>query len=196
MDVVDRVPWVRYGGDDIEAVVAMMLNREHPNSVRIAPSQGDGGVDILDRGAGPNAGDVVYQVKGFAERVALTPSDKSKIAGSLKKLLDPEKGDPRWAHLNVTEWRLVMPLDATPEDFTWLEEKAAPYGVKIVWDGLTLVDQLAAKYGDVIDYYLHGGKSAIEAAYREAMALMSLGYATEDSALTGGSPCPKRSSYW
>jgi hypothetical protein len=47
--MVGRVEWRRYEGDDVEAVVAMMLNREHPNSVRITPSQGDGGVDILDR---------------------------------------------------------------------------------------------------------------------------------------------------
>ena len=51
--------------------------------------------------------------------------------------------------------------------------------MKVVWNGLTLVDQLAAKYADVIDYYLHDGKSAIQEAYREAMTLMSLGNAGE-----------------
>lgn len=177
MGVVDRVPWVRYHGDDIEAVVAMMVNREHPDSVRIAPSQGDGGVDILDRGAGSDGGDVVYQVKGFAERKELTAPDKAKIVGSMKRVLDPATGDPRWSNLNVTKWRLVMPLDSTPEDFTWLEQQAEPYNVKVVWDGLTVIDQLAAKYGDVIDYYLHSGKSAIQSAYKEAMALISLGNA-------------------
>ncbi|MGJ9412341.1 hypothetical protein ACHAAC_06490 [Aeromicrobium sp. CF4.19] len=182
--MVDRVPWVRYDGDDIEAVVAMMLNRENPRSVRIAPSQGDGGVDILERGGASDGGDVVWQVKRFAERDKLTSADKAKIAASLKKLLDPDKRDPRWERLNVTEWHLVMPLDSTPEDVTWLEDQAADCGVKVIWDGLAVVDQLAAKYGDVIDYYLHGGKSAIEEAYREAMALMSLGSATADSELT------------
>ena len=55
----------------------------------------------------------MYQVKGFAERTELTSSDKSKIASSLKKLLDQDHGDSRWEHLNVTEWHLVMPLDPT-----------------------------------------------------------------------------------
>lgn len=174
MTVVERVPWVRYDGDDIEAVVAMMLNRERPNSVRIAASQGDGGVDILDRRAGPDGGDVVYQVKRFAERKDLTASDKAKIADSLKKILDPQVGDPRWSNLNVTQTRLVMPLDSTPEDHAWLEQQVKPYKVEAVWDGLTVVDQLAATYGDLIDYYLHGGKSATQTAYKEAMALMSL----------------------
>jgi HJR/Mrr/RecB family endonuclease len=60
-----RVEWTRYEGDDIEAVVAMFINREHPNSTRITPSVGDGGVDILHRGAAGGK-DVVYQVKKFA----------------------------------------------------------------------------------------------------------------------------------
>jgi len=51
--------------------------------------------------------------------------------------------------------------------------------VKVVWDGLTAVDQLAAKYTDVIDYYLHDGKSAIREAYRDGMTLMSLSSAGE-----------------
>lgn len=182
--MVDRVPWVRYDGDDIEAVVAMMVNREHPDSVRIAASQGDGGVDIVDRGAAPDGGDVVYQIKGFAERKALTASDKAKILDSMKTALDPEAGDPRWSNLHVTQWRLVIPLDPTPEDFVWLERQAESLNVKVVWDGLTVVDQLAAKYGDVIDYYLHGGKSAIQTAYKEAMALMSLSSATNQGAAT------------
>jgi len=172
-----RVEWGRYEGDDVEAVVAMMLNREHPDSVRITPSQGDGGVDILDRGAADDGGDVVYQVKRYAS--SLNSSQKGKVAKSAKRLLDPDEGDPRWKDLNVTVWRLVTPWDPTPEAVTWLQDTVAPYGVKVVWDGLTLVDQLAAKYTDVVDYYLHDGKSAIQEAYREAMTLMSLGNAGE-----------------
>ena len=47
--------------------------------------------------------------------------------------------------------------------------------VKVVWQGLTHVEQLAAKYGDCVDYYLLDGKSAIQEAYRDAMALVSPG---------------------
>jgi hypothetical protein len=174
--VVGRVEWRRYEGNDIEAVVAMMLNREHPDSVQITPSQGDGGVDILDRGAADD-GDVVYQVKRYS--APLNAGQKGKIVRSAKRLLDSDAGDPRWKDLNVAVWRLVTPWNPTPEAETWLQESVGPYGVKVVWDGLTLIDQLAAKYPDVIDYYLHGGRSTIKAAYAEAMTLMSLSTAGE-----------------
>jgi hypothetical protein len=170
--MVGRIDWGRYDGGDVEAVIAMMINREHPNSERITPSVGDGGIDILDRAAADGGGDVVYQVKRYAG--PLTSGQKSKVKKSAERLLDEEDGDPRWRDLNVTVWRLVTPWDPSPEAEKWLQDTVSPYGVKVVWDGLTLVDQLSAKYTDVIDYYLHDGKSAIQDAYREAMALMSL----------------------
>lgn len=167
-----RVEWSRLEGDDVEAVVAMMLNREHPNSMRVTPSRGDGGVDILDRGAGPGGRDVVYQVKRHA--TPLNAGQKTKTKKSLTRLLDPVKRDKRWGSLDVCEWRLVMPWDPSPEADKWLQELGSSLDVKVHWDGLTVVDQLAAKYPDVIDYYLHGGRSAVEDAYRQAMTLMSL----------------------
>ncbi|MDF9878820.1 hypothetical protein [Cellulosimicrobium cellulans] len=48
---MSRVEWTRLEGNDVEAVVSMFVNRERPRSVQITPSQGDGGVDILDRNA-------------------------------------------------------------------------------------------------------------------------------------------------
>jgi hypothetical protein len=39
----------------------LLVNRERPNSVRITPSRGDGGVDILDLKAGPGGSDVVIR---------------------------------------------------------------------------------------------------------------------------------------
>lgn len=169
----DRVSWDRYGADDVEAVVAMLINREHPNSVRITPSRGDGGVDILDRGAAKDGGDVVYQVKRYT--APLDDKQKGEVKASLARLLDPKTGDPRWRSLNVTEWRLVTPWDPTPEAFTRLHGAALPYAVTAHWDGLTTVEQLAAKYADVIDYYLFGGRTRVQDAYTQAMALMALG---------------------
>jgi hypothetical protein len=51
-----RVEWTRLEGNDVEAVVAMFINREHPRSTRITPSKGDGGIDILDRDANDSNG--------------------------------------------------------------------------------------------------------------------------------------------
>lgn len=155
-----RIPWSQYSGDDIEAVIAMMINRDHPDSVRIRPSQGDGGIDILDRGKGPEGGDIVYQVKKFSS--SLSSSQKSQIRQSAKILLDPKNQDPRWGWINVTQWRLVVPVDPTPEDLDWFEnDLLSEYKISSAWDGLTFIEQLSAKYGDVIDYYLRDGKNSV-----------------------------------
>ena len=99
-----RLAWERYEGNDVEAVVAMLVNLERPNSVRITPSRGDGGVDILERGASENGGDVVYQVKRYTQPLAA--SQRDNVEESWTRL----KTDPRWAALDVREWQ--APRDA------------------------------------------------------------------------------------
>ncbi|GAB3428384.1 restriction endonuclease [Flindersiella endophytica] len=162
---VARIEWTRLDGSDVEAVVAMFVNREHPNSVRITPSRGDGGVDILDRGAGPNGTDVIYQVKRYTE--PLEAREKAAVEGSLMRL----KEDARWARLNVLEWHLVTPWDPTPEAENWLHDFGSEHDLRAVWNGLTHVEQLASKYMDVVDYYLHGGSTKIQDAYNAVAAL-------------------------
>lgn len=143
----------------------MFVNREHPRSVRITPSIGDGGVDIVDAGTGPEDADDVYQVKKYTE--PLTSRQKSEVEGSLKTLAS----DERWTDLHLGTWYLVTPWDPTPEAYNWFKKLAVKYEVTAVWHGLTYVEQLAAKYPDVVDYYLHGGANRIEAAYQAVMAL-------------------------
>lgn len=82
-----RIAWERYEGNDIEAVVAMLVNREFPSTVRVTPSKGDGGVDILDRRAAANGGDVVYQVKRHTK--PLTTGQQSKV-----EVVDPAAVGP------------------------------------------------------------------------------------------------------
>lgn len=155
-----RVEWTRLDGADVEAVVAMFVNREHPNSTRITPSKGDGGVDILDRGAGPGGSDVVYQVKRYTEPLGST--EKGAVEKSLQTLMK----DPRWAGLKVEEWHLVLPWDPSPEADKWLQDFGTEQGVKAIWNGLAHVEAQATKYPEVIDYYLHGGRSRMEEAYK------------------------------
>ena len=166
--MVTRVEWTRLDGGDVEAVVAMFVNREHVNSVRITPSKGDGGVDILDRKAGPDGGDAVYQVKRYTG--PLSARQKAEVEKSLQTLVR----DPRWSGLNVTVWYLVTPWDPTPEAETWLHGLAGAHGFIPVWRGLTHVEQLAARYPDVVDYYLHGGCGRIEEAYQAVTALFAV----------------------
>lgn len=174
---MSRVEWTRLEGNDVEAVVAMFINREQPTSTRINPSIGDGGVDILDRGVGEGGSDVVYQVKRHA--APLSAGAKTEVEKGLKRLMGPRaakdkiKRDVRWLNLDVRTWNLVTPWDPTPEAVAWLHGLGETYGVKAAWKGLTYVEQLAAKYPDVVDYYLHGGRARIEGLYKELVALLS-----------------------
>ena len=166
------VEWTRLEGGQVEAVVAMFVNRAQPNSVRITPSRGDGGVDILDSGTGPDGSDVVYQVKRYTDK--LTSRQKREIEDSLATI----GTDERWKGLVVREWHLVTPWDPSPEAETWLQGLGDPSITK-VWHGLTWADQHAAKYGDVVDYYLHGGRALVERTYAEVMSLLGAEKASE-----------------
>lgn len=146
----------------------MLVNREHPNSTRITPSRGDGGVDILDRGAGPEGSDVVYQVKRYTE--PLETKEKNAVEKSLTTLMK----DPRWGQLNVREWHLVLPWDPSPEADRWLQDFGASQGVTPIWHGLTYVETMAARYPAVVDYYIHGGRSRIKEAYESMAALFAV----------------------
>lgn len=160
----------------------MFVNRERPGSTRITPSRGDGGVDILDRGAGPTGGDVVYQVKRYTD--GFSASQKA----SVKDSWDTLRSDPRWKDLRVEEWHLVMPWDPSPEAELWLQELAKDSGVPATWRGLGFVEQLAAKFPDVVDYYLNGGAARIREAQAEVLTLMGLdnvGTATSTQEVTG-----------
>jgi hypothetical protein len=146
----------------------MFVNRERPRSVRITPSRGDGGVDILDRAAGADGSDEVYQVKRYCE--PLTSKQKEEI----EKSLDSLRKDPRWANLNVKTWYLVTSWDPTPEAETWLHDLAAARKLTAVWHGLTYTDQLAARYPDIVDFYVHGGRNRIEQTYKSVLALLGV----------------------
>lgn len=175
------IEWTRLEPGQVEALVAMFVNREHPGSTRITPSRGDGGVDILDRGAGRSGGDVVYQVKRYTH--GFNASQKS----SVKDSWDALRSDPRWEDLRVEEWHLVMPWDPSPEAELWLQELAKDSGVFATWRGLGFVEQLSAKYPDVVDYYLNGGGARIREAQAEVLTLMGLdnvGTATSTKGVT------------
>jgi hypothetical protein len=162
------IEWTRLEPGQVEALVAMFVNRERPGSTRIKPSRGDGGVDILDRGAARTGGDVVYQVKRFTD--GLNTSQKASVKDSWNML----RSDPRWEDLRVEEWHLVMPWDPSPEAELWLQELAKDSGVTATWRGLAFVEQLAAKFPDVVDYYLNGGAARIREAQAEVLTLMGL----------------------
>lgn len=168
-----RVAWSEYSGEDIERAVAMFIAMEHPRAVRITPSRGDGGVDILDRGART----VVYQVKGF--HGALTTGQQRQVEDSIDRLTS----DPRWADLSLDEWHLVTPWDPTPERLKWLVDYAQSKGLpEPIWDGLADCDGWAAKYPYIVDYFFDGGRRKVQ----EAAAQLLEGFRLKE--LTHGIP--------
>jgi hypothetical protein len=72
---VARVEWTRIEPGDIEQVVAILLCRKNPAAVRIRPSRGVGGIDILVPLDG-TATEAVYQVKSFTAN--LTRGQKAR----------------------------------------------------------------------------------------------------------------------
>ncbi|MFC1421300.1 hypothetical protein [Streptacidiphilus cavernicola] len=161
-----RVEWTRLSGDDVEEVVAIMVSRRHPQAVRIRPSRGDGGIDLLV--PQPDGSHHVLQVKRFAQN--LKANEKRQISKSLKRL-GTYMGQ---TGLRVSRWDLVTPLDPTNENRTWLAGLSAPNSVRVDWKGLAFVDGLAAQYPEVIDYYLRDGKERLQAAMADLTALLRL----------------------
>ncbi|HME75047.1 MAG TPA: restriction endonuclease [Mycobacterium sp.] len=115
-----RVEWTRQSGEDVEAVVAMLLCSRYPSAHRVRPSQGDGGIDIFVPGpARFGAERAVYQVKRYCEN--LTGTQKRKIKNSYQRVVETSQKEG-W---RITEWHLVMPLDLTNQNLGWLDKVIA-----------------------------------------------------------------------
>ncbi|HVL07331.1 MAG TPA: hypothetical protein VM388_15185 [Acidimicrobiales bacterium] len=163
-----RVEWARLSGDDVEHVLSVMLAREHPTARRIRPSQGDRGLDVVV--PRPELGGFdVYQVKSFA--VNLGSNEKRQIKKSFKRVV-AHAAD---SGLPITGWYLVLPLDPTPQNTEWFDELTTGSAFPTGWRGLIYVDGLAAKYPDVIDYYLRDGKDRLAAAVADLTAIVRTG---------------------
>jgi hypothetical protein len=182
--VSGRVPWARYEGDDVEAVIAIMLLRQHRHGWRVRPSQGDGGLDVVIR-LGPRDWEI-YQVKRFTTK--LNSSHKTQIEKSWKRMLEYT----REKQVRVTAWHVVRPLDASREDHEWLENLTNDSGIPSDWKGLADVDGWAARFPDVIDYYFEGGSQRVLDTAREFVRAAGLERAAEagqigtpDTALDG-----------
>lgn len=161
-----RIEWTRLDGGDVETVIGILLAREHRHSRRIRPSQGDRGVDVRVRRKADTFN--VFQIKRFAAN--LTQRQKNQIVGSFETFREyaAEK------NLKVGSWYLVLPLNPTPENSDWFDEftEEAPFDCD--WLGLDFVEGLAAKYPEVIDYYLRDGKERLEAAISDLTKIILL----------------------
>ncbi len=160
-----RVEWTRTEPGDIEHVVSMLLCRENPSAVRIRPSRGDGGIDVLAPSR-DGTGVAVYQVKSFTGN--LTQGQKAQAERSFRRLMDYAKG----RGLQVTEWYLTLPVYPTNENLEWLSSFTDGHGLTAEWRGLNFLDGLAATYPSVIDYYLRDGRDRLQAALESLTAVL------------------------
>ncbi len=152
-------------GDDVEAVVSMLLCRRHIRAARRRAGQGDRGVDVMvptDEGRLD-----IYQVKKFDR--PLTASQWTKIRESYETLVRAcAEG-----RLAVRNWHLALPLDQSEADEAKFAEMTAdtPFE-RCEWNGLAWLDALAAEFPDVVDYYLHDGRARLEEAHRDLMRVL------------------------
>jgi hypothetical protein len=196
------VPWSELEPDQAETLLAVLLYNEHRRAVRVRPSRGDYGIDVLN--PNPTAPETfdVYQIKYF--HGTLTASQKGQVEKSFRRVLI---GLVRRS-IPLAEWYLLAPVDNTidgqldwfnamPDNviadmfddsrFIKLEPKQTPLtddekaritawrnqpGRIIHWQGRSACVSLAAKYPFVVDYYLHGGREHLNQAVTELVSLI------------------------
>lgn len=161
-----RIEWSRLAPQDVEHVLAIFIYRDNPTAVRIRPSLGDGGIDVL---VAVRGGYVIYQIKSFAAN--LESFHKRQIVTSFQRLLQYSRDH----EMTVQTWYLFTPLDPTNPNREWLQEITAEATFPCDWKGLTEAESLASKYPDVIDYYLHDGKDRLASAISELTSVLGLG---------------------
>lgn len=189
-----RVEWSALSGDEVEAVLSNLLYNAYERALRIRPSQGDFGIDVIV----PNEEDCqtwdVYQIKKFAQN--LTANQKSQVEASFRRVLVAlvRRGVP------LNSWCLITPLDPTLDNlldwFSKMPEEASKAlaadkdlkltgaekkeisawlttpGRVIGWKGLDFCQKLAGDYPYVVDYYLHGGRERLREAVAEVAQLL------------------------
>lgn len=161
-----RIPWTRYSGEDVESVLATFISLEERDTIKIRPSRGDGGIDLIVYLDAETVD--VYQIKKFAEN--LNSSQKAQIENSWQELSTTVAD----LHLKINSWHLVMPLDPTNENLKWAKELVEPSGTQLIWDGLSRVDGWASKHPEVIDYYFSNGKEEVSEYAARLLSLANL----------------------
>lgn len=174
------IPWTTLEGGQCETLVSVMLLREYPDGVRIRPSQGDGGIDVLVPVPGNRNLVDIYQIKRFAQN--LTSSQKRQIKRSIIRIRETIESDD----LKVRNWHLTMPLDPTSQNLTWLKDQFNDPNVGVSWKGLTFIEGLVSKYPEVVDYYLNNGLGRFEAQLDRVLQMGQLLRDSENSGLALG----------
>ncbi|MHA4855152.1 hypothetical protein L1080_037460 [Rhodococcus sp. MSC1_016] len=171
-----RIEWSRRTSEETESMVSMFLCREFPSAYRVRPARGDGGIDVcIPSETDPNHY-TVYQVKYFATNLTSTQWAQINKSHSRLRTYASERG---WV---IDQWYLTMPLDPTPGNLVKLTELQETGDFPCEWRGLSHADGWAAKYQDIVDYYLHDGRERLaeDLARFSAIAHLPMAAPTDD----------------
>ncbi|WP_412161434.1 hypothetical protein [Curtobacterium flaccumfaciens] len=187
------IEWSQRSGEDIETVLGVMLCRDHPRAIRVRPSVGDFGIDVIYPSEKHDKLQDVVQIKRFASN--LDPGQKRQIRHSLARLMLAIVRRKE----QVARWILMMPLNPTNENRDWfqslpaealqflkddadtlltateataIESWIAAPTTSFDWAGLDQCVEMAARYPDVEDYYLRDGKDRLRAALGDMTSLL------------------------
>lgn len=162
--MIGEIPWSTKSGEEVEKLIAVYICKENPDAIRIRPSKGDHGIDLMDP-SDPRKPVNVYQIKKFARN--LTYSQKKQIKKSWQALITYA----RETGLNVKRWYLAMPLNPTSENINEICQLTQGSGIQFSLIGLDRINGWAAKYPDVQDYFLNGEQDTI---YRRVAKFIEL----------------------
>lgn len=149
---MERINWTdpSLSGGLFEKIVGCLLGIEHKDSIRVRPSQGDGGVDIFIP-VGDGLIDV-HQAKHYPGVLHWT-----KIQGSLNRLAGGE-----WLGHTVRSWYLTVPKQPTRHNLTKFDEISVGVPFETHWFGEDDLAALAARHPEVADYYLGDGRAQLK----------------------------------
>lgn len=139
--------------------MAVFVGLENPAAYNRQPASGDGGVDIMIEH--PH-GFEVLQVKGFVRPGGFDNNRRRQVTDSWKTLLTkPRLPKPK----PVVSWRLVVPMDRTPDEEKWFNDlvsaDAEARGIDYLYWGLPYWNGMASKFPQVVDYMLDGGRERV-----------------------------------
>lgn len=198
-----RVEWSVLEGGQVETLLANLIYNLDGRSLRIRPSQGDYGIDVIRPSEADPARWDIYQIKKFAQN--LTAGQKGQI---IKSFASAMIGMLR-KDVPLADWYLVLPLDPTLENYLeWLttvpdeaikklkanrklkitseeldriDEWRNTPGRVIGWKGLDFCEDLAAKYQYVVDYFVFGGNDRMRGAMDSLVDLLQLDRSLKDA---------------
>jgi hypothetical protein len=172
---------IRYVTELPPVLLGARVIEVNPRAVRIRPSNGDGGIDVIQMN---DDGWIVDQIKYFHSN--LTASQKRQVVDSLETVqaFAAERG------ATIVEWHLVTPLDPTKENrLDWFSDITEDADFTCEWRGKAHVEGWAAEFPDVIDYYLYNGNDRLESLIKQIAPLCRL-FNQSDSIIQHGVPEP------